>query len=384
MRKNTLLIIVFVFLLVGIVVGWIFFFRSRNSENNEPVPGFSMLPTNNSAISPKTEVSSAPIPQFLKLWDGEVASPAIASKTIVFFDKTHGVFRSLLPLLDVSKEGKLSETVFSNTFSIVLSPNYKMSLIGLYQGQTKRFAVFDFQQNLSRLLPEFVKDAAWSSDSNQLLINHFEPQQETFYFSTANIDGTKESKILEIRLTDAVMFYAPKSAILFYQKPAPDLPSERFFNFDLKTKKLTVVDPTSIGPNIGGFGFDMLPSPSGESIIFSSTDQTGSKLSTFVFNLKTNRIVSTKFSTLVQKCAWTADSEEIICAYSSQITQASGLPFEYWKGKIQSNDSFAKFNLRTGEMKIYAVNSGYDAISLAISPEKDFVVFVSQADQALY
>lgn len=135
----------------------------------------------------------------------------------------------------------------------------------------------------------------------------------------------------------------------------------------------------------GFYGFDALPSPDGKALLISLTaDGSGRSLSNFVQNLETNKITELDLKTLVQKCAWSEDSEEIFCVYSDELKQAGNLPFDYWMGKIRSHDSFAKLNLRTGEKKVYAEGTDFDALSLSVSPEKDFLLFVNQADQSLY
>jgi hypothetical protein len=384
MKKNTLVIIIFVSVLVLVIGGWIFFFlRQKNGG-----PDVSPLPEISSPMisggSPQASVSPS---QFEKITENIVLSPAFASRTVVFFDRTEGYFKTAIPVLDIFKENKQSETVFENVFSVSWSPNKKLVLVGFYQNQiVKKYAVFELQQNLTYLLPDYVKEAVWSFDSAKLLISHSLPSRGEFYLALINFDGTKETKVLDLGLSDFKYFLTNQNQIIFYEKPSPQYPTERVFIYDLKTKKISVIN-LSIRETFknGFYGFDILPSPDGKILLISLTgDGSGKNLSNFVQNLETNKITELDLKTLVQKCAWSENSEEIFCAYSSELAAAGNLPFDYWMGKIRSRDSFVKLNLRTGEKKVYAEGTDFDALNLAVSSEKDSLLFVNQADQSLY
>lgn len=385
MRNNTLIIIVFVSVLVLLVGGWIFFFLRQKSADNVPatsLPQTSSLPAAGGQ-SPQISVS----PQvFEKITNNLVLSPIFASKTAMFFDKTDGFFKTAVPVLDTFKENKLSETAFENVFSVLWSPDKKMALVGFYQNQiVKRYAVFNPQQNLTYLLPDFVKEAIWFQDSAKLLVNHSAPAKGELYFSSLNFDGTKETRILDLKLSDFKYFPTNQGKIIFYEKPAPLSPTERVFVYDVKTKIISTVNfPIRETYKNGFYGFDVLPSPDGKTILVSLTDQNGNNLTNFVQNLESGKVAELDLKTLVQKCVWSDDGEEIYCAYSNELAQAGNLPFDYWMGKVRSRDSFVRMNLRTGEKKIYAENTFFDALNLVLDSGKSFLLFVDQASQSLY
>ena len=126
----------------------------------------------------------------------------------------------------------------------------------------------------------------------------------------------------------------------------------------------------------------MLPSPKNGLSLFSFTDENGNAIVTYIS--QADSVMEPHMKTLVQKCVWSDSGENIYCAYSNALANAPNLPFDYWKGKISSSDSFARFNVKTGEFKVYAENAGYDAIDLAISPDESFLVFVNRKDLSLY
>jgi len=385
MKKNTLIIIIFLVVAALIVAGWIIFFSSQ-----EQAPGTGLSPAPVLSQTPQISLSPSPTSfsaqQFEKITDHLVLNPVFASNTVSFFDKTDGFFKNVVPVLDIFKENKASEIVFENVFSVSFSPSRKVALVGFYQGQIiRKFAVFDIQQNLNYLLPDFVKEAVWSVDSVKLLVNHSLPSRGEAYFSTINFDGTKEAKVLDLGLNDVKYFWPNQNLIIFYEKPSPGYPVDKIFSYDLKNKKISLINFSLRESYKSGFyGFDLLPSPDGKAILFSLTDQAGANLRTFLQNLETSQIVELDFKTLVQKCAWTSDSAEIVCAYSDELKNAFSLPFDYWMGKVKSNDSFVKFNLLTGEKKIYAEKTGFDALNFSLSAEKNFLLFTNQADQSLY
>ena len=332
MKKNTLIIIIFVSVLVLVIGGWIFFFLNQKSGG----PDTSPRPENSSPVivgsSPQASISPQ---RFEKITGNVVLSPVFASKTVIFFDRTEGYFKTVIPVLDIFKENKQSETVFENVFSVSWSPNKKLVLVGFYQNQiVKKHAVFDLSQNLTYLLPDYVKEAIWSSDNAKLLINHSLPSRGEFYLALINFDGTKETKVLDLGLSDFKYFLTNQNQVIFYEKPSPQYPTERVFVYDLKTKKTSMIN-LSLRERFkdGFYGFDALPSPDGKALLISLTaDGSGRSLSNFVQNLETNKITELDLKTLVQKCAWSEDSEEIFCVYSDELKQAGNLPFDYWMG----------------------------------------------------
>ncbi len=245
-------------------------------------------------------------------------------------------------------------------------------------------SVFDLQQNIRYTLPQYFKNPSWSVDSKRLAVYHDDPLKNEHFISIIQPDGSKEQKLVSMTIPNPVILWPTQDIIVFYQKPAPQTAISNVFQYNLKTKSLSPFPLAISGAELGQalFGFDMLPSPKNDFLLLSFTNKNGDGLMAYIN--QGNNIIEPPMKTLVQKCVWSESGENIYCAYSNSLANASNLPFNYWKGRVLSSDSFARFNVKTGEFKVYAENTGYDAIDLAISSDESFLVFVNRKDLSLY
>lgn len=384
MRKQTFILSIIILLTLLIIGGWLFFFLKQKRQ----VPPTVSLPQIPSpSASATVSVTPSPVPsQFELLSDHEVQAPVFVEKMIYFFDRTEKVLSSITPVLDVFKTKNLSETRLENVFSLSWSADKKRVLIGFYQSQlAKRYAVFDLEQNLVLLLPNYVQEAVWSPDGKKIAIHHYSPLKRESYLALLNPDGTKEEKFLELGLSELKFFWLANNQLIFYQKPAPLYPLEAVFSYDFSTKELKVLSlPLQEKYRGGLYGFDLLPSSDGKVLIFSLTDGAQGKLQTYLYSVESGQLTELPVKTLVQKCVFAENNESVYCAYSEELAQANGLPFSYWQGRVRPADSFARFNFRTGELKVYAEKTVFDALELVVSAQEDFLLFVNRAEGKLY
>ncbi|MEW5805522.1 MAG: hypothetical protein AB1721_02270 [Patescibacteria group bacterium] len=382
MRKQTLILSIIVLLAILIIGGWLFFFFRQKRQTSEPGLTIAFSPV----IAEASPTASPGSSQFELVSDHQVLAPVFSEKMIYLFDQTEKTLISIVPVLDIYKVKNLSETKLDNVFSIVWSSDRKQVLIGFYQNQlVRRYAVFDLEQNLTFLLPDYVQEAVWSPDGKKLAVQHYSASKKEAYLSLLNSDGTKEEKILNLNLSDLKLFWPGNNYLVFYQKPAPFYALETIFAYDFSNKQLKTISlPIREKYRKGFYGFDLLPSPDGKTIIISLTNESGAGLETYLYSLETGQLTDFPVKTLVQKCAFAQSNEAVYCAYSNQVAGANNLPFSYWQGKIRPNDSFAKFNFKTGELKVYSENTIFDAKDLAVAPEEDYLLFINRADSKLY
>jgi len=378
MNKKLLLSIVSV-LLVITIAGWIYFFLTKNKNLEQP----TTLPSPSPVVSFNIPPQKTQEPRFEQLSADWAVKPAIASTSVIFFNRTKGVLKNISLVLNTKQETNLSDTIFDNINTIVWSPNKKMVAFLFTQYDQERISVFDLLQSIQYTLPRYFKNPVWSVDSKRLAVYHDDPLKNEHFISIIQPDGSKEQKLVSMVLPNPTILWQTQDTIVFYQKPAPQTAIANIFQYNLKTKSLSSLPLAISGaPDQTFFGFDMLPSPKNDFWFFSFTDKNGGGLMTYIN--QGNTIIEPPMKTLVQKCVWSDSGENIYCAYSNALANAPNLPFDYWTGRISSSDSFARFNVKTGEFKIYAENTGYDAIDLAISPDESFLVFVNRKDLSLY
>ena len=137
-------------------------------------------------------------------------------------------------------------------------------------------------------------------------------------------------------------------------------------------------------------------SPDGKKILVSYSSSDNRSLFSVIFDTEkefdpskeqtaSESLTNLPFTALTNKCVWATNSESLYCAYANPLPEGDYLwPFDYWQGKVATHDSFAKFSWKTGEFKIYAENTAYDADNLALARNESFLIFINRQDLGLY
>lgn len=396
-NKKKLIIFIIIGLLIVIIAGWAFFlFKKQAPQKPSSIsfPVVQLTPT----PSPTATTTATLFELISEKW---ILSPKINKNAIWGFDVEERVFKSLLLVLKNTQEKKLSETVFEKVKDISWSPNKDMALIRFQDeavGQTM-FALFDLRQNLTYSLDGFIQEAAWSPDGTKLVVYKELPHESKFYLATISPEGTNEKKLVDIRISNIKLFWPAQDYILFHQKPTQFRVTEKIFLYDLKNKILSELIIPLYQLNIaqGINGLNLLPAPDGKRIFVSYTDEKNRSVFSTLFDkerkinvaqeeIPSMALINLPFNTLATKCVWAKDSESLYCSYPAAGFQqtAFNLPFDYWMGKVTTNDSFAKFNWKTGELKVYAENTAFDAINLDVADNESFLIFTNRKDLNLY
>ena len=379
--KNKIIIIIAAILIVSTIGGWIYFLTKGDKE---PIPTILPVITPSPTIKPVETEESITKDGFTKLSNNFVLSPIVSSEnTVLFFDKQEGIFKNVVNILGVNQETKLSETVFINIFKIDWSNNLDKALIAFEDNDKIRYSLFDLTQNLTYLLPNYITAIDFSFDDKNFVIYH-QDENDNNYLATLNLDGTKETKLLEINFSNIEIFWLDKDNIIFYQKPAPLMPVKGVFIYNLKTKNLTTLS-INLYDSMNLYGLEAVPSKNGNYLLLSATDSQNKNPELYVFDIANNKLLEMPFKSFVDKCVFTNDNKNIYCAYSNSFSNNNfSYPFDYYLGLISSQDSFAKVNLETGEFTIFIENTPYDAYNLQISEDESFLIFINKYDGLLY
>jgi len=378
MKKKTIIIIT-VILIASTIGGWIYFLNKGKEKpiaSNSPTISLSIAPSPTITEGTKAE------DEFKKLSNNLSLSPIISSENILFFDKQEGLFKNVVNVLNTNQETKLSETIFTNILKIDWSNNQDKVLLTFEDNGKIRYSLFDLTQDLTYLLPSYITAIDFSFDDKNFVIYHQEENNN--YLATLSLDGTKETKLLEINFSNIEIFSLDKDNLIFYQKPAPLMPIEGVFTYNLKTKNLTTL-PIYLYDTTKIYGLEAMPSKNGDYLLFSATDYQNKNLELYVFEIAENKFFKMPFASFVDKCTFTNDSKNIYCAYSNSFSNNDfSYPFDYYLGLISSQDSFAKVNLETGEFTIFTENTPFDANNLQVSENEDFLVFINKYDGLIY
>lgn len=383
-------------LLVAMAAGWIYFIFIKDKPNNpNPTPTISVAPSKTTSPTPQaTPVNN----QIFELISASNFLNPIADKAKVFlFNTSDGFLKSLILPIKLGAETNLIPTKLENVIAITWSPNKNFVLVKFTSNDQIRHSVIDLKQNLSYTLPFYLTDFSWAPDEKKLAAYHSLPVKNEYFISTINPDGTGEQKLLDIRLKNIILSWPAQDNIIFWQKTAPGDTTEQIFSLSVKQKTLSEVPiPFYENGKAGASGLTALPAPGGQRVLINFSDSNSKSLISSIYNREAkvdplkemplaNALINLPFSTIPEKCSWAPGGENLYCTYSEEFINGKHVvPFGYWMGDFTTNDSFARFNWKTGEFKIYAEKTSFDATELSVSPDESFLVFINRKDMNLY
>jgi len=396
-KKNILFIIIGLSLIV--IGGWIYFFFIKNEGEGGPIV---IIDT----VSPSTQpTQTPPSPQptytqgtqrFDLLSAESLLGPTVNTTSILFFDRTKGTFQSLLLSLGNKKATAISETKFEgNSIKYIEWSLDKTAVIIRHTdyNQTTIFSVYKIPQNLLYTLPDYVLAATWSPDGKKIAVYRVDRAKNRYLISTMDPDGSNVKELLNIHISNIELMWPSMDTLYFYDKPMQSKAIDGLFKYSFPTKQLGPLNIFSLAfgeDNSSSFhGITLFPSPDGKIIFFSYTNLSGTSLLSGIVNPSAINeeayLIDVPFSSLPQKCSWAKTGETIYCAYSDEFRNSNKVvPFDYWNGSLSTNDSFARFNWKTGELKVYAEKTGFDATDVSVSPDESFLIFINRKDMNLY
>jgi hypothetical protein len=132
-------------------------------------------------------------------------------------------------------------------------------------------------------------------------------------------------------------------------------------------------------------GLTVLPSPSGKSLLYSYTSAGTYQLR--MIDTATRTSIALPLATLTDKCVWSADGKSAYCAVPTNLQ--GNLPDDWYQGAITFTDRIWKIDLdqRIATLVIDPLQIGkvnIDAVSLAVDPSEDMLVFTDKHTGALY
>jgi hypothetical protein len=145
--------------------------------------------------------------------------------------------------------------------------------------------------------------------------------------------------------------------------------------------------PQKILSNV--YGLTASLSPSGESVLYSTTNQGGGvSLHSLSLNLKNPVVDRLSIRTYPEKCVWSKkEKNTLYCAVPQSIPDGEN-PDTWYQGLSSFYDSFWKINIVTGEAHlIYSsrtTSEAYDGINLTLSSTEDYLLFTNKKDNSLW
>lgn len=363
--KKLIIILSLLAALIAIVyLVYIFFFRpaSPSEPNSQEV-----------TASEKKQV-------IFPLSQEPVLSPTINSSgnKVRYYSKNNG------NIYEVNFDGtglsRISASNLAGLLNIIWSPD-KEKVIGLFQkGDQIQKYLHNYQAGQSILMNSNINQIAWSPDGKKIALQTFNSETQTNTISISNADGSDLKDVFSTRLKDFILEW-----------PTIDKISLRTKTSGLSDGLVLMVNPDngSFSKVLGNiFGLNIMWSPLGNSLLYSSTTTDGKNPSLFLADQTGQTKKSIGFATLIEKCVFSQDNRTLFCAIPQTLSENAVWPDDYYKGMTTTADNFLKIDLEASQSSsIFSPNANdktYDATGLFLSPKEDYLFFINKKDGLVY
>jgi len=263
------------------------------------------------------------------------------------------------------EEEKIGEINVSPVLSILPSPNGNEIIASFGNPQNPQFSIFNASTTEWRPLAPETKTAVWSPDGSRIAAIE---AGNTISIYTYNSSGNNKTKITDVALFDAILYWPSKNLILIAEKPSSTLIGNLWtVNVSEKTIQLAV---SATGLMFNPFqekGF-MFSSEKGLEMRSADARQT---------------IEQFPFFSLPNKCV--AEDKAAYCALITNALNKYDIPDDYLKKKLYSDDMIVKYNFEDKTLEtILNRNTDFsiDATNLKINGDKLF--FINRYDNNVY
>jgi hypothetical protein len=191
-----------------------------------------------------------------------------------------------------------------------------------------------------------------------------------------NADSTSPYQLFTSSLSSLIV-YPAGNAFVAVTKAASEV-NGYAFSINSKTSLFTPI----IGPLRG---LTILPSPSGQLVLYSYTD--GTELHMNVLDLTSGVVTALPLATIAEKCVWTSDSTALYCAIPSSFQ--GNLPDDWYQGVVSFDDRIWRIDLSSHLATLVIdphklANVNIDAVNLTIDPQSQVLIFRDKKDSSLW
>ena len=294
--------------------------------------------------------------------------------------KYHRAFDGQVLAVDFQGEQKetLSDSVLNNFVKALWSPDTEKALsLFSENGQVKKY-LYDYQTKKATTLSENIAWIDWSPTGDKI-VYEFLSADLNHNVSVADPDGANWKAVFKTRVPDWQVEWVSKDIISLATPPSGFVQGV-LYALNPETENFSKVLSDY-------YGLKPLWSPKGDKLLYSRVESGGQNLSLWVANQDGANSKEMALTTLADKCVWSADNTSFFCAVPQEIETSAVWPDDYYKGLVSTRDDFYQINLGTGQqIKLFESSNDffYDASSLMVSDDNDFLFFINGYDNHLY
>lgn len=277
-----------------------------------------------------------------------------------------------------SNQTIISDIELPELYRAIWSPDRKKVLSYFKKPEgTQRYS-YDYETKNSVLLNESVKQTAWSPSGEKIVYQYVKQEDNQNSIAVANADTSNWKIILQTRLNNLIVSWPLPDKIYLHEAPARGVKAS-LFSLDYPSGNLKKIIADE-------FGLAAKISLDGQKILYQTTDENGKNLKLLVISSDgSKKEIST--ATLVEKCLWSSDSQNIFCAAPQKLSEFAVWPDDYLAGRVSVQDDFYLIDALTGKKtKIAESNDrqSFDAAELTLSPQEDFLFFIDRQTGFIY
>lgn len=335
-------------------------------------PGF-LPPGGDLPLSPEA-ARGLPAGTLIRLSEESVSSLAPVGTTSVRYHKN--VAEALGHLFERKTDGTGDEKRISN-FTIpqirrvVWAPDAKRAVIFYNLGGQIRKLLIDYSTTTPRtnFLPDSVSDVAFSPDSRQVaFINNVGERKNIF---VATPDFRNQKKIFDNDIPNFEISW-PAQNIIALKTKSSYAARGFLYSLNINTGEFTKVAE--------GLGLDAVWNGDASGALYSRVTSDGNLFDLRFVDVKTGETKEFGVRTIAEKCAFLRTEKNLVYCAAPKVAptqgseQLSGMPDNWWQGKVSFRDDFVLIDAAKGQVTTL-VPSPLDAINPRVPADDSFLLF---------
>lgn len=340
-----------------------------------PTPGVPAPPAPSDTGTSTSPIATLPpeAQKLLQLTDYPIIGPSLnKDETRIFFYKKEGGGLYAVDF-DAKNTEKLSPiTIIGLLDAIWSSAKDRSAVQYLDQDTVKSF--LHIGTSTVAVLPPDTRSPAWSPDRKSLA--YLITKDGIANLIIADAVGKNPRTVFSNQLRDASISWITSDKISF--TTAPSGRAEGFvFAYSRGSGSFNQI----LGPR---FGLTSRWSPDGSKVLASFTDAGGRNPQVALFDATGKELQRLPLVTLPDKCAWSADSQDLYCAVPRKTSADTTWPDDYLRGELASSDRVIDINPATGDITPVLDEGTFSLSNLFVTKDKSILFFINRTDGTLW